>query len=239
MAEQATTGSRIVAGAPRYAFLSVTLDEVAMRQLQDRLAEVPNALARVMPPALNKTAQEARTLLYREFLTRMNIARKASIKDRLEHAPKASRSSWAAGVRIALTRFTVASFKGTRQMKAGVRWSPEQGVTQMIPRAFIRQGLTHYKTGEHMELRQVWRRLQASDPDFRTSGTTGGGHEIKGTRAGDRVQRYPLKIMRGPSLAKVFSDDPGFQAGVEAKSGGILTKKIEQQIDRIAAQVTR
>lgn len=103
-------------------------------------------------------------------------------------------------------------------MKEGVRWSPMVGSTQMIPRAFIQQGLTHYQTGEYMDIRQAWRRAE---------------------RGGVMVPRYPLKLMRGPSLAKVFSDDSGFQSSVEKTGSQIIEKKLDQQVQRVLAKLPK
>lgn len=210
--------SRIVAGAPRYAFVNVRIDQAKLDAWTARVREIPGALARLLPPALNATAREMRTRLYQAFLARMNIARKTSVRDRLALTPTATRLDWSAGIRIALTRFTVASFKGTRQRQAGVEWQPRPGMVRMIPRAFIRRGLTHYQTGEWMENRQVWKRAVKGDV---------------------MVPRYPLQLMRGPSLARVFSDDANFQGAMERQGGQIMEKKVNQQVDRIAADFPR
>lgn len=207
-----------IAPGPRYKTIEVRIDQAKLDAWTARLRGIPGAMTRAMPPALNATAREVRTRLYQAFLARMNIGRKASVKDRLALKPLASPVNWRAGVRIALTRFTVASFKGSRQLKAGVRWSPRQGMQRMIPRAFIRRGLTNYLTGEYMEVRQVWKRLD---------------------RGGRMVPRYPIQVMRGPSLARVFSDDPGFQNETERAGLAILEKKVRSQVDRIAESFPR
>lgn len=209
---QAGAWNRYAAGQPRSTVLHVEIDRAAMARIERELQGIPGGIRRVMPPAMNKAAAATKTMLYRAFSERMNISRKGSIKERLQLVPKASRDNMAAGIRIDLARFTVASFKRTRQMKAGVRWSPGGGRMLMIPRAFLRKGLTHYQTGKHMDLRQVWRR--AGDGD-------------------DLVPRYPLKILRGPSLAAVFERDESFQSDAERRAGDILEKKSIQQIDRV------
>ncbi|MEN6424016.1 MAG: hypothetical protein ABFE13_01535 [Phycisphaerales bacterium] len=202
-----------VGRGPRYAMVHVAVDHEALNRVAIALHGIPGAMDRVIPPAMNKAALEARTWLYTEFLKRMNIARRASIKDRLEHRPKASKASWSTGIRIALTRFTVTSFKGARQRKAGVEWQPRAGKTRLIPRAFIRRGFTHYQTDKYVELRQAWRRA--------------GGMGLRDKL----VPRYPLFIMRGPSMARVFSDDPEFQDRAESQASIILNKKIGQRVD--------
>lgn len=209
---------RFTPGAARFDVIEVVPDKAALTQVTREIRAIPGALARMWPPALNAAAKETRTLLYKEFLLRMNIAKKSSIKSRLELKPRATRYNPAAGIRIALSRFTVASFKGTRQLKEGVRWSPAPGAQQVIPRAFLRKGMTHYKTGEHMTLKQVWRRKSAGDK---------------------LVPRYPLSLLRGPSLAAVWERKPGLRRQVEKQAGEIVVKKVAQQVARILARVTR
>jgi len=230
IASGATTGSRIVAGSPRYAFIEIRPDYRKLDALMARIQGIPGAIARVMPPALNKSAAEERTWLAREFGTRLVMSRKSSIPQRLELTPKASRASWAAGVRIHLTRFTIASFKDVQQTPSGVTWStggtPLRG--GFIPRAFIQKRYTHYLTGKEMNVPQAYRRAQKAEKGFEK------GIE---TRAGGIVRRYPMKVLRGPSLARVFSDDPKFQARAEKEGTGIIEKKLASQVDRLAAEV--
>jgi hypothetical protein len=232
MTAGATTAGRIVAGSPRYAFLEIKPDYRRLDALIARVQGIPGAIQRIIPPALNKSAAEERTWLAREFGTRLVMQRQRSIADRMELTPRALRSSWSAGVRIALTRFTLGSFRDVQQTPSGVTWSTG-GVRLsggFLPRAFLRFGLTHYRTGQYLEGRQVWRRAQQGEKGF-GRGTP--------TRAGDIVRRYPIKLLRGPSLAKIFSDDPGLQQRAEQQGTIILEKKVGQQVDRLAGEVTR
>lgn len=198
--------------SPRYAFLDIRIDKAKLAAVERAVRGIPGAMARLMPPALNQAAAQMRTWLYRQFAERMSIARKSSIRDRLAISPKATPANWSAGVRIELKRFTVASFKGVRQLKAGVRWSPRPGVMNLIPRAFLTGGFTHYASGEYVESRQVWRRAE---------------------EGGRMVPRYPIHVLKGPSLARVFSDDPSFQGQAEQAGAEIVSKKLDQQVSRI------
>jgi hypothetical protein len=231
-ASDATTGYRRVAGSPRYAFIEIKPDYARLDAILGRIKGLPGALERVIPPALNQAASEERTWLSREFGARMVMQRKRSIPDRLTLAPKAGRASWSAGIRIALTRFTLGSFQDVKQTPSGVTWST--GGTHLsggfIPRAFLRLGLTHYLTGQYIEGRQVWRRAQQGEKGFSAA---------LATRAGGIVRRYPIKMLRGPSLAKVFSADANFQADAERQGTAILEKKLASQVDRLAAEVAK
>jgi hypothetical protein len=214
-----TTGYRFQAGSPRYAALSVRLDQAKLDAITKEIAHIPGALRRIFPTSLNQAAAETKTLLYKEFLVRMNIARKASIKDRLTLTPKASRHSFVSGVRVALLRFMVTSFKGTRWLKRqGVRWSPGPGGSRIIPHAFIAKGYTHAKTGQYMDQRMAWRRAGTGD---------------------NLVPRTPILALRGPSLAMVFSKSPGFQAQIERQGSKIVEKKLTSQVQRIIARFPR
>lgn len=229
-----------IAPGPRYAMLEVRVDQAKLDAWTARVRDIPGAMRRLMPAALNKTAAEAKTLLYREFLTRMHIARKASVRDRLTLTPKASATSWAAGVRIALTRFTVASFAGTQQTAYGVYWSPRTaGGGKIIPRTFLLARVKNYLSGKYIEGEQVFRRAQRGEKGFQSKGVNRAGHIVRETRAGGIVARYSIKIMRGPSLARTFSDDPQFQGDMDRKGGAILEKKVLSQVDRIAAGISK
>jgi hypothetical protein len=227
---QATSGSRIVAGSPRYAFLEIRPDWVRLEAVMSRVRSVPNAVQRLLPPALNQAAAEERTWLTREFGSRLRVIRKRSIPDRLELTPKASRSTLAAGVRIALTRFTIASFP-TQRTAYGIWWtSGNAAAGRIIPRSFLQARYRHYLTGEEMNVAQVYRRAQRGEKGFEKG---------RPTRAGDIVRRYPMKVLRGPSLARVFSDERGFQRAAERQGEAILEKKVASQVERLAAEVAK
>jgi hypothetical protein len=205
-----------LSASPRYAFLDIRVDSAELKRIEAELRGIPGGMARAVPPALNAAAREERTWLYQQFCSRLNIARKTSVRDRLELRPRASPFNWSAGIRIALSRFTVAGFKGVRQTRRGVTWSPVAGQSRLIPRAFVRGGFTHYRSGEYIEARQVWRRAE---------------------RAGRMMPRYPIQVMRGPSLAYVFAQDPGFQGQAERTGSAILSKKLDQQVNRLLAKL--
>lgn len=235
-----STGSRLIAGSPRYALLSISVD-ATLERLTREIQQVPGAMQRVIPPALNAAARQTRTMLYQAFTQRFDLRRKSSIKDRLEHRPKATRTRWFTGVRIALTRFTVGSFRDVQQTPSGVTWSTGGGRLRggFIPRAFLRSGLTQYRTEQRQETRMVFRRALRGEQGFQTEGVNRAGHRVRATRAGHIVQRYPLKVLRGPSLGRVFSDDRGFQGQMERGAEQLAAKTIQQQVERITAQVVR
>lgn len=214
----ATIGPRFGPG-PRYRMIDVRVDQAALDRVSARIRHLPGAVARIMPPALNASASEMRTVLYRAFTSRMELRRKSSVKDRLTLTPKASRGKWASGVRISLARFTIGSFKDVQQTPSGVTWSAGGSNLRggFIPRAFLREGLTHYRTGEYIQGRQVWKRKE---------------------EGGRMVPRYPIQLLRGPSLAKVFSDDAAFQSDMERQATAIVEKKLHQQVERILATQT-
>lgn len=221
---EATSGYRIVTGSPRYALLSVQVDRRRLEEITREIRSIPGAMERIFPPALNAAADEMRTWLRREFAARLRVTRQKSIADRVVVWPKASRGSLTAGARVSLTRLTVASFPH-RQTAYGVWWTVGDAAGgRIIPRSFSREGLTHYKTHLYQPTRLVWRRAKQGEKGFEKG---------RPTRAGDIVQRYPIKVLRGPSLAKVFSDDPAFQTRAEAHGGAVLEKKIASQVDRL------
>lgn len=199
--------------------IQIKVDKEALRALTQEIESIPGAMSRAMPTAINAAVSETKTYLGREFRSRLNVIRKKSIDDRLHKSDPATASNWAAGIWFDLERFTVASFRDVQQTAGGVTWSTggTSGSLEggFIHRAFIQKGLTHYQTGKYMDLKQVWRR----------AGPMG--------RSAKLVPRYPLFVMRGPSLARAFAVDPGFQTEAETRAIAILEKKVTQQVNRI------
>ncbi len=226
-----SSSDRNLPAAQRYASIAVHVDEAKLARLEQMVRGIPQALARIAPPALNKTADEMRTWLGGELVRRMAILRKKSIRDRLATDPKASAASWQSGIRISLARFTIASFQ-TQQTAAGVAWYPGiLGTWRSIPRAFLRATYRHYQTGEQMDVAQVYRRTRSTEKGFRAD---------LATRRGDMVRRYPIRVLRGPSLAMVFTKDRNLLDGANKRGGEVLEKKFASQVDRfISAEVPR
>ncbi len=216
---------------PRFAQVEVHWDQAKLQRILYAIQDSPGAVGRAVPAALNKSADEMRNWMIRAFSSRMRIKHKQSIPDRLTRYPRASSAQWMAGVRIALTRLTVASFEGTRQTAYGVYWSPgAAGAGRIIPRAFLRAKSRNYLSGKDIEVEQAYRRAMRGEKGFEKG---------RPTRAGDIVRRYPIKILRGPSLALVFTKDPGLLAQAEAQGQLILTKKLKSQVDRFTKAVPK
>jgi len=209
--------SRIIPGAPRYAMVDVRIDQAALDRITAEIRSIPGAMERLMPPALNDAAREMRSWFARRFADRMGLRRKRSITDRLTLTPKASAGSLSAGVRIGLTRLTIASFRDVQQVPSGVTWSTGGSRLRggFIPRAFIRKHAWNWRSVQYLDNMQVWRR----------AGPMG--------RTAQLVPRYPLFVMRGPSLAYAFDEDPAFVADAESTGQAILEKKVAQQVNRI------
>jgi hypothetical protein len=221
--ENFSTGQRFRAGEQRFVSVAVRYDQAKLAALERFARRIPGGLGRLVPPALNQTAAEMRTWLVRELGGRVRVTRKKSITDRVTVYPRASAGRWVSGVRVGLGRFTVASFPHHRTAY-GVWWTAgAAGAGRIIPRAFVQAGYTHAITGERINVEQVYRRAQRGEKHF---------DKGRPTRRGDIVQRYPLKVLRGPSLAAVFSRDPGLVAEAERHGGAVLEKKIASQVRR-------
>lgn len=212
------------AGGPRFLELHISYDEDKLRRIERVVSGIPNAMNRIVPPTLNTTAGEMKTWLYKELVERTGIIRKKSVRDRLTVTPKASGGSWRAGLRVALTRFTIFSF-ATQQTATGTAWYPGMlGTWRFIPHAFIQRRYTHPITGETMDVGQVYRRTRFGEKGFDRGAAT---------RRGDMVRRYPIRVLRGPSLALLFSKDARLQAKAEGHGGEVLEKKMQQQVARV------
>lgn len=238
MADLTTTGSLFNKGEQRYAMIGVRVDEEALSRILRKIEAIPGAVERAAPAALNAAASETRTLLIDRFSTLMEFSRKKSVRDRVTIPRKASRGDWSTSVRISLSRFTIGSFKDVLQTPTGVTWDTGGDVWgaafrgNHIPRAFVRKGLTHYKTEKYQETRMVFRRAMRGEKGFAVDGVNQAGHVVRATRRGDIVQRYSLKVLRGPSLGLVFSRSGQMQSETETAAAAILEKKLRQQIGR-------
>lgn len=218
--EEVTTSYARTAGEPRFVSLSVRYDAAKLQALQRAVRGIPNALARMVPSALNKTAGEMRNWLARQLGLRLWIQRKESLDSRVTVHPKASGANWTSGVRIDLRRFTLAAFPH-HQQREGVWWiSGPSGKGKVIPRSFIQKSYRHWKTGAQMDVEQVYRRAGRGD--------------------GTLVPRYPIMVLRGPSLGIVFSRDQALLREAQRHGAEVLDKKLASQVQRvIAAQVPK
>ncbi len=216
MVDLHTTQQRWSGVTNRYQMLDAQIDQAKIDAIMKAVNHIPGGIRKAMPPALNRTAQEGRTVMSREFRTRLNV-KVGSIKSRLELIPKASQSKLVSGIRIALSRITLTSFKGTRQLKGsrkrqgGVKWSPSPGDQRMVPRAFIQTGKGN--------TRQAFRRAQETENKL--------------------VPRYPIHVLRGPSLGYVFAHNPSLQRAMTVVGGRILEKKAKQQVNRLLAKIPK
>jgi hypothetical protein len=229
----------------RWVSLGIRYDEAKLRAVETALKGMPGALQRAVPSALNKTAAEMSTWFFRELQGRLHLKRKDSLRGRISQYPVASGDSWVSGVRLNKARFTVASFASLFRSPYGIFWwNPLRGQVRLIPRGFLQERYTHYQTGKEMDVAQVYRRAAEGEqgypnvpyPAFMRNRA---GHIVKQTRLGEFVQRYSIKVMRGPSIAMVFSRDPTLIAQAESHGSEILDKKIQSQVDRFTAEVPR
>lgn len=238
MADLATTGTRFSKGERRYALIGVRVDQEALSRILRKIEGIPGAVERAVPAALNAAASETRTLLIERFSALMDFSRKKSVRDRVTIPRKAGRGNWSTAVRISLARFTIGSFKDVMQTPTGVSWDTGGDIWGaafrggFIPRAFVRKGLTHYKTGQEQDTRLVFRRAMRGEKGFAANAVNQAGHVVRATRRGDIVQRYSLKVLRGPSLGLVFSRSGQMQSETEAAAVAILEKKLRQQVGR-------
>jgi hypothetical protein len=232
-----SSGYRLDAGAPRYILLQVRYDEAKLRAMQRALKGFPGAMSRAVPSALNKTAKEMQTWLRRALSHRVRIRRIESLNDRVRAYPVQT-ANGSSGVLISLTRFTMASFLDVIPMEPGVYFAPYVGrAGQIIPRSFIQYRYRNFQSGQRLDVAQVYRRAQRGEKGFAEDAINRAGHRVRATRRGDIVQRYSLKLLRGPSLGMVFSKDPGLIAAAEKQGAEILDKKFQSQIDRFTLQV--
>ena len=114
----------------------IKFDEKRLQSIQKMLRDIPRAMPKVMSGAINKTATSARTGIVRRIIREVNVVQK-SIRNKIE-MEKATYSRWQAKLGISRKRISLISFKGTSQIKKGIRYRIKPGgARKLITSAFI------------------------------------------------------------------------------------------------------
>jgi len=114
--------------------IEIRFDENKIRQVERMLAEIPEAMPRVMSRGLNRTATEARTLTSRR-LSQSTGLRVKDVRDRIA-VERASSKNWRSAIRFRAGGLPIVRF-GHEQTGQGVLWRPSRGKRILIRHAFI------------------------------------------------------------------------------------------------------
>lgn len=204
--------------------ITVKLDTAAFQAAMARVRSIPGGFRRIVPPALNRALRSTRTLMDRQLRTKLAVKKK-SVMQRMT-TKKAGSIDASASIRLAPTRFALASFKGVRQTRRGVTYTIAPGKRKRLDRGFITAGFSNAARGQRVTSKTVWRRAMRQDKAFRRG---------IATAAGDIVQRMPLVVPKGPSLAAVWTKQRGMVRQVERRVPQMIVREIYSRI----AYVTR
>jgi len=180
--------------------IDVQLDEARLKGIEQMLSGIPRGMPKVVTRALNKTATTARSQTVKAISKKVAIKQK-DIRLNVKMW-KASYRRWVSTIKITGKRLPLIYF-GATQTKRGVGYRIDRGAgRKRAPHAFITTMIKKKKTGEDVEYRGVFARIGKS--------------------------RFPLRVLRGPSVVGVFQKAPGLAARLLATAN----RRLEQEIDR-------
>ncbi len=186
--------------------IDLKVDDRDLKTLERQLRSFPKAMPRVMSRAINKTVISARVQAARGIIQEINLtvtrAKRAMI------ITKATFSRWVGKIHFQKRRIRIIFF-GAKQKPKGVTYKIERDKgRQLIPGAFI----TTVRGGQNAENRGVFARKF-----------------VKGSRT-KRVGRFSIIQQRGPSMARLFKDNPRIVASVTQTATRNITKFITAQV---------
>ena len=114
--------------------IEIRFDENKIRQVERMLAEIPEAMPRVMSRGLNRTATEARTLTSRR-LSQSTGLRVKDVRDRIA-VERASSKNWRSAIRFRAGGLPIVRFPH-EQTSEGITWRPSRNKTILIRHAFL------------------------------------------------------------------------------------------------------
>ena len=114
--------------------IEIRFDEHKLRQVQQQLAAIPNAMPKVMSRGLNRTATQARTLTSRRLSSSTGL-RVQDVRDRIA-VERASYKNWRSAIRFRAGGLPIVRFPH-EQTGEGITWRPSRNKTILIRHAFL------------------------------------------------------------------------------------------------------
>ena len=206
-------------------FIDIKVDESKLRAVERQVREIPGAMKRIVPPAINITATTARATTARAIAEQIKW-QVTQVKKGISII-KARRNIWTARVKVTSKEIPLILF-GARQTKNGVSYQIDKRAgRKTIKGAFIQ---TMPTTGEKQKNGHKGVFLR------RRSAKTSEGRDTKGRL---RKGRLPIKEQYGPSLGIVFEDAASIAADITASAGALLEKNIDSKVQWILSKYGR
>ena len=189
--------------------IDVVVDKGQMARLTHLMRAVPNGLQRVIPPAINRTATQARTRASRRIREDLKVP-VGQIRKRII-IKRATRARWAASLTLSNKRIPTVHL-GARKATKGIYYNVAGG-KKLLRHAFIAKVMYVTKKADGGwdmgESKQVF---------------------VRASFGGVRVGRYPIVKQWAASLARVYEKAPGLAAGIMKESGDLLHKNIDRRV---------
>lgn len=182
-------------------FIKVTVDEAKLKAIEARVADIPYAMNRLVPRAMNRALtakrdpQSTRNLAIRRISQALGISEKRI--SRRFFTNDASGLKWIADIKAGKRGFNLAADMGASDIyPRGVRVVSVMGRAQLYPRAFFIPGINNVFQRRALEGGR-WTYRNASD-------------------TGALVRRLPIQTIVGPAAGDVFRDVPEVEAEIMA-----------------------
>jgi hypothetical protein len=148
--------------------IEVRYDEQDLQAIERSLRAVPNALRRIVPPSLNRTASWTRTRIRRAVAAQLRVKQRRAMSYVL--LDRATGAKWSSGVRVRDRIVSVAQF--ATATAGGVSVSFPSGLSQSYPHAFLATmpsgHLGVYRRDEDRPRRRPWRKSPTSGHRYQT-----------------------------------------------------------------------
>ena len=184
--------------------ISVTINQAQMERLKRTLRAVPGGLKRVIPPAINRTATQARTVASRALSRKLQIA-VGQFRKRIRIS-KATRARWSATMHLTGKRIPTIHL-GARPTNHGVTYRSHGG-RKLLRHAFITYVMFASKKGDG-----GWDMGQTKQVFFR-----------KGK------ERLPIVKQWSVSVAGMYSKASDLMAKTTQEASVLLQKNIDQRV---------
>lgn len=198
--------------------VEIKIDEAKVNRIRQAVAGHEKGLPKIMYRSLKKTASRGRTQIDRDVRSVLTVKKK-DVMNRIVDIEKASYTHWVWRLGISLKRITLAAFGNVSKNKQGLGYTIRRGLRRTALHAFVSKGFTHWRSGEYIESKTVWRRA--------------------GMAGGKLVPRGPLIVLRGPSIGFHVATGP-ILSNVERDGLNVLSNEIDGQVKReLAARMPK
>lgn len=198
----------------------VVFDEAKLAGIQHLLRRFPGALRRIVPPAVNQTADAAREDFCDE-ITAIRTIRRRSVKSKIK-ITKATAGRWSAFVKISKRRISLMGFGAKWWYAPGTRVMRRSKRTEKLYASRAR--VVTYNISGQKYLQHAFIAVGKSS------------NRLVFERIGKA--RHPLRSLSGPSLGRVVEDAPAILERCCAAANEDLVVRIHREVARFLSSVS-